>query len=139
MNDARGYITSGQFRDERVPQHIQNLVIRNYCNNMNLSFVLSRAEYSFAQPFYSQLWSAIREGYTNIVLYSLKQLPVSQDEREMIYLECQEIITLHFACETEVLSESNVAKIEEILLFMMLASNLFKILNTCCQTYYEPI
>ena len=116
MNDARGYITSGQFRDERVPQHIQNLVIRNYCNNMNLSFVLSRAEYSFAQPCYSQLWSAIREGYTNIVLYSLKQLPVSQDEREMIYLECYKRgITLHFACETEVLSETNVAKIEEIL------------------------
>ena len=85
MNEARGYISSGVFRGERVPQHIQNSVIRSYCLGKGLRYVLSRAEYSFEEQYYSQLWAAIKEGIHNIVLYSLNQLPVDKSVREEIY------------------------------------------------------
>lgn len=117
MNEARGYISSGVFRGERVPQHIQNSVIRSYCLGKGLRYVLSRAEYSFEEQYYSQLWAAIKEGIHNIVLYSLNQLPEDKSVREEIYKECQQRkTTLHFACETEVLTSENLAKIEEVLL-----------------------
>ena len=42
---ARGYIASGEFNGNRVPQHIQNQIVKAYCDANNLEFVLSRAEY----------------------------------------------------------------------------------------------
>ena len=36
MNMVRGYIFSRPFMGERVPQHVQNLVIRDYCEKNGL-------------------------------------------------------------------------------------------------------
>ena len=33
---VRGYIFSRSFMGERVPQHVQNIVIRDYCEKNNL-------------------------------------------------------------------------------------------------------
>ena len=41
---ARGY-TSGVFNGYRTPQHVQNQIIKLYCDANDLKFVLSRAEY----------------------------------------------------------------------------------------------
>ena len=41
----RGYVTSRPFMGERAPQHIQNIVIRDYCKKNNLLFLLSATEY----------------------------------------------------------------------------------------------
>lgn len=34
----KGYIFSRPFLGERVPQHIQNIVIRDYCIKNNITF-----------------------------------------------------------------------------------------------------
>ena len=41
----RGYIFSRPFHDERVPQNVQNLVIREFVKK-NFDYLLSKAEYS---------------------------------------------------------------------------------------------
>ena len=48
MNGVRGYIFSRPFLGERVPQHVQNLVIRDYCNKQGLQYLLSATEYAIA-------------------------------------------------------------------------------------------
>ena len=45
MKKLRGYIFSRQFMGERVPQHVQNIVIRNYCEKNRYFFLLSSVEY----------------------------------------------------------------------------------------------
>ena len=46
MNGVRGYIFSRPFMGERVPQHVQNLVIRDYCKKQELKYLLSATEYA---------------------------------------------------------------------------------------------
>ena len=45
MIKVRGYMSSREFMGERVPQHVQNLVIRNYCNQNKYHYLLSAVEY----------------------------------------------------------------------------------------------
>ena len=46
MKKLKGYIFSRSFMGERVPQHVQNLVIRDYCNKNNFQYLLSATEYA---------------------------------------------------------------------------------------------
>ena len=48
MNTYRGYISSRDCLGVNYPQRIQNIVIRDYCENNNFKFLLSAAEYSMA-------------------------------------------------------------------------------------------
>ena len=97
---ARGYIASGEFSGYRAPQHIQNQIIKNYCDANDLIYVLSRAEYWINGSTQCQLWAALNEGYNHVVLFSLWQLPNDEIEREKIYEHCKERnITMHFATE----------------------------------------
>ena len=99
-NVARGNIASGEFNGHRAPQHLQNQIVKNYCDANNLVFVLSRAEYWINGSTQCQLWSALNEGYKNIVFFSLWQLPIDEFEREEIYKHCSKHqIILHFATE----------------------------------------
>ena len=43
MKKLKGYIFSRSFMGERVPQHVQNLVIRDYCIKNSLSIYLVKA------------------------------------------------------------------------------------------------
>ena len=45
-NTVRGYIFSRPFMGERVPQSVQNIVIRDYCQKNNLHYLLSHVEYA---------------------------------------------------------------------------------------------
>ena len=97
---ARGYIASGEYEGNRSPQHIQNQIIKLYCDSNNLAFVLSRAEYWMNGSTKCQLWAALREGFKHIVLFSLWQLPVKEEDRFEVYRYCIENkISLHFASE----------------------------------------
>ena len=97
---ARGYIASGEFNGYRTPQHIQNQIIKLYCDTNNLQFVLSRAEYWINGSTQCQLWAALNEGFKHIVFFSLWQLPNEQNGRNAIYQHCMNNdITLHFATE----------------------------------------
>ena len=97
---ARGYIASGEFNGNRSPQHIQNQIIKLYCDTNKLTFVLSRAEYWIDGNTQCQLWAALKEGYKHIVFFSLWQLPSDETDREEVYKHCwTNKITLHFATE----------------------------------------
>ena len=100
QNSARGYIASGEYNGSRAPQHVQNQIVKLYCDANNLTFVLSRAEYWIDGNTKCQLWAALKEGFKHIVFFSLWQLPLDEKEREEVYKHCwTNNITLHFATE----------------------------------------
>ena len=82
MDPARGYIASGEFNGHRVPQHIQNQIVKSYCDANCLKFVLSRAEYWINGSTDCQLWAALKEGFKHIVFYSIWQLPKEKSEKK---------------------------------------------------------
>ena len=46
MSGFQGYVNSRSFQGQRVPQHVQNLVIRDYCQGQGLRYLLSGTEYA---------------------------------------------------------------------------------------------
>ena len=111
---ARGYIASGEFNGNRAPQHIQNQIVKLYCDSKNLKYVLSRAEYWINGSTSCQLWAALREGFKHIVFFSIWQLPKATEERQKVYKYCDDNnITLHFASE-RINSDGNFKIFDEI-------------------------
>ena len=68
----KGYNFSRPFLGERAPQHVQNIVIRNYCEKNNHKFLLSSTEYAKEDSFYilQELISNLYD-YDGLVFYSL--------------------------------------------------------------------
>ncbi|WP_071839801.1 LIC12192 family sporadic carbohydrate cluster protein [Synechococcus sp. KORDI-100] len=118
MKFARGYIASGEFRGNRAPQHIQNRIIKSYCDSLGLSFVLSRAEYALSAESQCQLWAALYEGFPHVVFFSVWQLPLSASIRSNVYSFCMtNNINLHFAVEGLILNDTTTAQeIENLIL-----------------------
>ena len=85
MKKVRGYNFSRDFMGERVPQHVQNIVIRDFCQKRNLNFLLSASEYSMPNSFHilKDLTNNM-SGLYGIVAYSLFQMPYNDDERKKI-------------------------------------------------------
>jgi len=107
MKKVRGYIFSRPFMGERVPQHIQNLVIRDYCNKYSIQYLLSATEYAMEGSYmiHEQVMNDLVD-VDGIVAYSIYQLPEDAMQREKIY---QQIIrlkkTYHFAVENLSMSD----------------------------------
>jgi len=101
MKKVRGYIFSRPFMDERVPQHVQNQVIRDYCKRNQLEFLLSSTEY--AMPDCDLMLEQVLNNLdtvSGIVAYSLFQLPKEKARRRIIYEKfTNEKKSLHFAVE----------------------------------------
>ena len=130
---ARGYIASGVFNGNRVPQHLQNQIIKSYCDTNGLEFVLSRAEYWINGATMCQLWAALKEGFLDIVFFSLWQLPNVKSERIMIYDHCKASgIFLHFASERIKISCSDTSFDDLELLY---ESNLIMLSREDCSNY----
>ena len=107
MRGYQGYVTSRSFQGNRVPQHVQNLVIRDYSQGRGMTYHLSGTEYAIPSSFliFQQLLDGL-EQLDGIILYSLFQLPEKKSSRQTIY---QQVLTqkksLHFAVETLMLNE----------------------------------
>lgn len=86
MPKVRGYIFSRPFMGERVPQHVQNLVIRDYCDRHNLHYLLSATEYAMT-GCHLMLEQVLNElpDIDGIAAYSLFQLPEDPLQRQRIY------------------------------------------------------
>ena len=113
---AKGYIFSRSFMGERVPQSVQNLVLRNYCTNNNLSFELSSTEYSMENSYYVLNKLVEEKKYKSIIFYSLFQLPENNKKRlnilKKLILKKKK---LFFAIEDLTVSRiSEIKKIEDI-------------------------
>ena len=128
MKKVRGYNFSRSFMGERVPQHIQNIVIKDYCVNNNYNFLLSATEYSMKDSFFilNYLIKNMKEIY-GIVAYSLFQMPSDDRERKKIFntvLKSKKKI--FFACENMKLS--NKEDLERIEKIWLVKKNMKKVL-----------
>ncbi len=100
----KGYIFSRPFLSERVPQHIQNIVLNDYCKKTKNTYLLSGAEY--ASPGSTYILNSILKSIRNIdgiLFYSLNQLPEKFSERAYLYKKIlKNNKQLHFAVENRV-------------------------------------
>jgi len=114
VNGVRGYIFSRPFMGERVPQHVQNLVIRDYCKKQGLQYLLSATEYAVANShlILQQVLDELPK-LDGIVFYSLFLLPEDKAERNrVIQLILKKGKTIYFAVEG--LRMSNKSEYESI-------------------------
>tara|TARA_B100000242_G_C43040450_1_gene485362 strand:+ start:1428 stop:1829 length:402 start_codon:yes stop_codon:yes gene_type:complete len=111
MKKLRGYIFSRSFMGERVPQHVQNIVIRNYCVKNKFQFLLSSVEYKMENSFV--MLSEVVNNLKNIdgiITYSLFQLPEDDGLRSSFFKKIlKKRKTIHFAVE-----ELEINKIEDV-------------------------
>ena len=104
MLNVRGYIFSRPFFNERVPQHIQNIVIRDFCKKNKLNYNLSLVEYAMKDSYimFNQIVDEI-DSFDGVVLYSLFQLPDSNKIRNDL---CKEVLKkkkkIYFATESRI-------------------------------------
>ena len=114
MKKLRGYIFARPFMGERAPQHVQNIILRDYCQKRGHELLLSAAEY--AMPDSYMILESVLDDLANIdgiVFYSLYQLPTQREKRRLIYsrvLDAQK--SLHFAVEG--MSISNIDEIDSV-------------------------
>ena len=112
MKKVRGYNFSRTFMGERVPQHIQNIVIREFCKKEKLSLLLSATEYSMHNSNF--ILEQIIDNLKNvdgIVAYSIFQLPFSDLKRNKILSKILKLKkTIYFANEGFKISNKNEAE-----------------------------
>jgi len=100
-NGFRGYIFSRPFMEERVPQHVQNIIIRDYCSKKGIHYLLSATEYAMENStlILKQLINDL-PSIDGIVAYSIFQMPEDDAERQGIF---KKILSsnkeIHFAVE----------------------------------------
>ena len=101
MIKLKGYIFSRPFLGERVPQHIQNIVLKDYCNKKKIDFFMSATEYSSRNSTYIlfELLNSLKN-CDGILFYSFLQLPVEKKNRERFFKNIfQKKKIVHFAVE----------------------------------------
>ena len=99
---------------ERVPQHVQNLVIRDYCKKNNLQYLLSATEYAMEDSYliHEQVMNDLSD-IDGVVAYSVFQLPENRSSRQKIYKQIMhQKKAYYFAVEG--LSMSNESECERI-------------------------
>jgi len=114
----RGYVFSRSVDSHRVPQHIQNLVIRDYAVRRKLHYLLSATEYTMPDC-YLILEQVVADlaALDGIILYSMFMLPSDPERRQVIYRRLLAAgCRLHAAVEGFVLeSEADVERWENVL------------------------
>ena len=97
----RGYVFSRPIGDHRVPQHSQNLVIRDYATQRNFRYLLSGVEYRMDDSFImlNELLDEL-DSTEGIILYSMFMLPNDYKHRSDIFEKVIEAkASLHAAVE----------------------------------------
>ena len=92
---------------ERVPQHVQNIVLRNYCAQNSFTLLLSASEYAMEGSFLilKQAIKSIADA-DGLLLYSLFQLPDNDELREKIIFDLlSQKKSIHFAVEGLTISD----------------------------------
>ena len=117
MKKVRGYNFSRSFMGERVPQHVQNIVRKDFCKKNKLNFLLSATEYSMPNSFYilKDLVNNLN-GIYGVVAYSLFQMPDDEMERVKMFKKIiKKKKKIFFACENLTLSNlDDINRLENI-------------------------
>ncbi len=88
MKTYKGYIFGRPFMGERVPQHVQNIVLRDFARRKDVRLLLSASEYALEnsdlvlQTVVGNLGDA-----DGIMMYSVFQLPADRESRFGIWKE----------------------------------------------------
>ena len=101
MKKLRGYIFARPFMGERAPQHVQNIILRDYCSKKGFELLLAATEYAMPDSFMI-LESVLDDldSVDGIVFYSLYQLPTQSKHRNSVYTRALDSgKSLHFAVE----------------------------------------
>lgn len=119
MKKLRGYIFARPFMGERAPQHVQNIILRDYCTKRGHELLLAAAEYAMPNS-YMILESVLDDlaSVDGIVFYSLYQLPMQPDQRKSVYSRVLDAgKSLHFAVEgMSILKVEDIEPVEQCLL-----------------------
>ena len=117
---------------ERAPQHVQNLVIRDYCKKNNLLYLLSSTEYAM-KNCHLMLEQVLKElkSIEGVVAYSLFQLPEDQKLRSKVYKKILKFKKeIHFSVEgLKIVVPKDIEKIENIWLVRQTLPNCLKTTN----------
>lgn len=101
MKKLRGYIFARPFMGERAPQHVQNIILRDYCAKKGFELLLAATEY--AMPDSYLILESVLEDLSNldgILFYSIYQLPTEPIRRQSVYSRVIDAgKSLHFAVE----------------------------------------
>ncbi len=115
----RGYIGARPVNGSRTPQHVQNIVIRDYARRKNLHYLLSATEHIMPGS-YMVLEDVLDElpRLRGLICYSIFMLPPEENRRLAIYDRVlREGCDLHAAVEEIALSSrTDIQAIEDILL-----------------------
>ena len=121
----RGYIGSRVYSCGEFPQHVQNMIIRNYCQKHGLTYLLSATEY--AMPgCYMILEEVVNtiDTVQGIAMFSIFMLPTSAKTRHRIY---QKILQAGREChaaleDIAIRSAADIQMIEDILRLNQIAA-----------------
>lgn len=115
----RGYIGARPLNGSRTPQHVQNIVIRDYARRKNLQFLLSAVEHIMPGS-YMILEDLLDElpRLDGIIFYSIFMLPPDERRRREVYDRVlREGCNLHAAVEEiAIASNDDIQAVEDILL-----------------------
>jgi len=115
----RGYIGARPLNGRRTPQHVQNIVIRDYARRKNLQFLLSAVEHVMPGS-YMILEDLLDElpRLGGIICYSIFMLPPDERRRREVYDRVlREGCNLHAAVEEiAIASNDDIGAVEDILL-----------------------
>ncbi|GIL41460.1 LIC12192 family sporadic carbohydrate cluster protein [Roseiterribacter gracilis] len=112
----RGYVASRPILGNRTPQHVQNLVIRDYAARRGLRYLLSATEY--AMPGSSMMLESVLDeldAVEGVIAYSVFMLPESSTARATIFRRIIEAgKSLHGAVEdVRIATYDDVQRVEE--------------------------
>jgi len=117
MLGHRGYITGRPFMGQRAPQHIQNIIIRDYCHKNGLHYLLSVTEHVMPDSYIilNQVINEL-ENLEGVVIYSIFQLPEQDELRHAVYEKVlKQKRSLHSAVERLVIKAAeDVERVEDI-------------------------
>ena len=129
LKKVKGYVFSRSFMGDRVPQHVQNIIIRDYCQKNNLFYLLSSVEY-IMKNCYLVLEQTLEEleYLDGIATYSLFQLPENKNLREKVYKKVLHLKKeIYFSVEgLKITSHKDIEKIENIWLVKQTLPNCLK-------------
>lgn len=121
----RGYVFSRPIDGQIIPQRVQNLVIRTYMHNNDLTFLLSATEY-YMDDCYMILKGVLDDidSLSGIIFYSMFMLPTDKGLRGKLFdAVLARGCSLHFALEDLVIfDDADTALIEDILMSRKLAA-----------------
>jgi len=121
----RGYIGARPLNGSRTPQHVQNIVIRDYAKRKNLQYLLSAVEHIMPGS-YMILEDLLDElpKLNGVICYSIFMLPPDEARRREIYDRIlREGCDLHAAVEEiSLASKDGIQTVEDILMVQKYAT-----------------